>query len=145
VLQPDLDALVAHHARTAVSLGLKPIVHIRTHWNSGISLRMHRGERRVQHALRAWYLIEIDMEDYSEATSNRWGRLDILCGYAQTLHAVAADGSLSPPSATPGKFGPQTAAENALMLESFRKLSDESEGRDRWPCEQLAFKQPSQQ
>ena len=137
--QPDLDRFVARRARDARAMGLRPIVHIRTYWNTGVFLREHMEDPAVVEALRGFYLIEIDFDQtcLERDCPSVWGSEGLCGSWAQTFHAVGLDGKPATPSASPGKFGPQTAEENAAMLDDYRALLDRAE-RD--VCHPLQFR-----
>ena len=143
--RPDLDAFVARQARQARALGLRPIVHVRTDWNTGIYLREHRLHPAVVEALRGFFLIEIDWDStcLERDCPSVWGSGGYCVSWAQALHAVGPDGKPAPPSATPGKFGPRTAEENAAMLDDYRDLLDRwnlMPVSDRDACHRLDFR-----
>ncbi len=124
----DLDERVAEHARIARAESLIPIVHLSTVWNTGGRLRKHKDDPEVQQALRGVYLIDIDFPSADECTGtcpNAWADVGLLCStWAQTLYVVDERGRPGAPSATPGKNGPESAAENAEMIAAFRRLYD---------------------
>lgn len=143
--RPDLDAFVARRARDARAMGLRPIVHVRTYWNTGLYLREHMLDPAVVEALRGFYLLEIDWDQacLERECPGVWGSLEFCGSWAQALHAVGPDGKPALPSASPGKFGPETAEENAAMLDDYRDLLDRWNRlpvADRTECYPLAFR-----
>lgn len=127
---PDLDVRVAEHARIArEELGLLPIVHIATQWNTGGRLRLHKDAPEVHRALEGIYLIEIRTEEpdcAEDPCRNAWAAVDRMCmTWAPALHIVDARGRPGGLSATAGKSGPRTAQQNAEMLAAFRQAHDE--------------------
>lgn len=121
--QPDLDWAVADHARRARALGLIPIVHMATMWNSGLRLAPLIDDPLVVAAREGLYLVEISYNDVCLAGGcGRWAT-DVLCGtFAQTLYEVGPNGAQTDLRASPGKYGPETAEENAAMLRAFKAL-----------------------
>jgi hypothetical protein len=117
---PGLSRFIAQSAEEAKARGLTPVAHLATMWNNGVTLRKHRDDARVEHALRGIYLIEVSMNEPAGG-DDTWPLESMICGnYASTFYAVTADGS---PAAPVGhahtKEGPASAQENAAFLERY--------------------------